>query len=746
MVLNFQKIENKEIGVSRIIPVLFSENLLKEHKKKLSPIYTESVKEVVQKEIKSFKSDSIFGKADKKKKIKLKKTDLIIQANVLKKMNQTLKFLVSNKNISETIYDYIMESILITNKKLKGRDDDYIIKLIYSFEKNKNETIEKEDVIENTVLCLKQFLQKRKYSQEHIMLKMPFLYHENNLINMWEQESYKPFQHQIDFIEILNHCKEKKITVINSSPIGSGKSVLQTYTCLHAHFQNASKIRERKIFVITCKNNYVIEEIARGCNVENKIGYWFYYKKKLVPSFFCNPIKKNGTPLFLKKQKCQRVEDQYEKFVDMYISMSNTTNMFQRNLSLPDVIFCTPDDCIELLESSFSEKYVNGLVIDEFLIPDFQDSLEKLLKFSYIEKLILLSASAPSTLNDFKIKHSDIYNQIQDSSVKYLYQEIIPSFINCSYTENGEAYNWLPTNEITSLKEIQKFGWYHWRFFSPLTLRDMMKYIGFESYEDLLTEEIGFKTMTQILEYVKKSMHDLSIEKDSLYLEKLKSYKPSRVLEGKKGDKWMIVCENPVHDLLETSKSFVGKTSSDIKTLIEKYEFSEITKNRQREELLKKFDSLKKSKNVEKDSFLIEVQELESEMQQLDSSEIILRSESNAFTYKNIKNVFGELVEEFGENNANALIMCMTEGYITPIEKCATYYNITNSKNFITKKIFVSPIMCFGTDMNLYGVCINCNVDPITLTQAFGRAGRNRKHIEVPVSAPLESLKKLMII
>ena len=201
-------------------------------------------------------------------------------------------------------------------------------------------------------------------------------------------------------------------------------------------------------------------------------------------------------------------------------------------------------------KSSFAEKYVRGLVIDEFLIPGFRNSLENMLQFSFIDKLILLSASAPSSFEDFRRQHKNIYERIQDSSVKYLYQEIIPSFIICSYYENGNVYNWLPTNEISSLKDIQYFGWYHLRFFSPFTLRDMMRHIGYESYDDFLDEDIGFQTMSEILKYIKNGMHNLSQEKDSLYLEKLKSYKPSRVLKGKKGDKWMIVCENPLKDLL----------------------------------------------------------------------------------------------------------------------------------------------------------------------------------------------------
>ena len=36
------------------------------------------------------------------------------------------------------------------------------------------------------------------------------------------------------------------------------------------------------------------------------------------------------------------------------------------------------------------------------------------------------------------------------------------------------------------------------------------------------------------------------------------------------------------------------------------------------------------------------------------------------------------------------------------------------------------------------------DIDDITLVQAFGRAGRTRKDIYVPVLAPLKSLQKLI--
>ena len=54
--------------------------------------------------------------------------------------------------------------------------------------------------------------------------------------------------------------------------------------------------------------------------------------------------------------------------------------------------------------------------------------------------------------------------------------------------------------------------------------------------------------------------------------------------------------------------------------------------------------------------------------------------------------------------------------------------------------------MAYGTDMNIYSVKVLENIDEITLVQAFGRAGRTRNDIYVPVSAPLQSLKKLLIL
>lgn len=72
------------------------------------------------------------------------------------------------------------------------------------------------------------------------------------------------------------------------------------------------------------------------------------------------------------------------------------------------------------------------------------------------------------------------------------------------------------------------------------------------------------------------------------------------------------------------------------------------------------------------------------------------------------------------------------------------YYKFVTQPSFKLKNIYVSPIMAYGTDMNIYGVKILDDIDSVTLVQAFGRAGRTRKDIYVPVVAPLESLKKLI--
>jgi hypothetical protein len=51
--------------------------------------------------------------------------------------------------------------------------------------------------------------------------------------------------------------------------------------------------------------------------------------------------------------------------------------------------------------------------------------------------------------------------------------------------------------------------------------------------------------------------------------------------------------------------------------------------------------------------------------------------------------------------------------------------------------------MAYGTDLDVRTVVCFDETDPITTTQAFGRAGRNRDCIEASVYAPRASVHRL---
>ena len=498
--------------------------------------------------------------------------------------------------------------------------------------------------------------------------------------------------------------------------------------------------------MITCKNRYVLEEIARGCNVENKIGYWFYYDNKIVPSYFCNPVRSNGRPVSLNKFDIADIDKQYEYFIDAYIKISNTSNKFQRNLSLPDVIFCNSNDCADLMSSTFAEKYITTIVIDEFLIPGFGTELREIVSFGFLERIILLSASAPRDLRGFQ--KLDIYSCLEGYRIKYQYEEIIPSFVRCYYYEEGDYVSWLPTNEIISLKDIKDFNWYHWRFFSPSVLKELMEHIAFPGFTDFLSEEVGFYSVSEMLEIVKKNMLSLSNSDDDLYLEMVKTFRSCGKLVSQKTGTWMIVCEDPFGKLRDADLVGEGNEINEIDVERMLYEFEE--KKRENSvknlDLVRRLESHKKSKNVDRLELFEEISEIEREIECMGKfDDVIFKNEVVSITSESLRKLFGELVESFDGVRANTLINEMFRGNILAMDSSPEYYKITNSKNFCLRRLFVSPIMCFGTDMNIYGVDIKESVDSVTLVQAFGRAGRNRKHVEVPVIAPLESLKNLVV-
>ena len=742
MAFNFAKIENKELGVSKIIPVLFSDNLLSGKKRQLCDLYLACIRETLKN---LYKEKFEYVIAETKNSKNKKKSDIIKKNNIILRTRSLVDQILAGKSRIMDIYDFILESILIINNRVTVRDA-YVIRVIYSYECLYKTSGFKEPLFLDLSLLLKKRFSKQ--TQGKIMVNMPSLYHSCNLINLWENnDSPNAFDHQVEFIRMLNdeNVEGSKTVIVNASPIGSGKSVLQTYTCLNSYYRNLGKIRNREIVLITCKNRYVLEEIARGCNVENKIGYWFYYDKKIVPSYFCNPVRNNGRPVSLNKFDIVEIEKQYEYFIDAYIKISNTTNKFQRNLSLPDVIFCNSCDCVDLVSSSFAEKYIKTIVIDEFLIPGFREELRNILSFEFFERIILLSASAPHSIDGFK--KLDIYNSLRAYHIKYQYEEIIPSFVRCYYYEEGGTVSWLPTNEITSLKDIKDFNWYHWRFFSPFVLKELMANIEFPGFEDFILKDVGFYSVMEMLEIIKENMLRLSMAEDELYLDRVRAFRSSEKFVSRKRDTWMIVCEDPFEKLCDFDEGQENKKLDiDVEKLLIDFEEKKKAISLKNLDLMKRLESHKKSKNADRLELLEEVSDIEREIELISKfDDVIFKNDIVSITSESMRKLFGELLESLGGERANRLINEMFKGNIIAMDSSPEYYKITNSKNFCLQRLYVSPIMCFGTDMNIYGVDIIDPVDSVTLVQAFGRAGRNRKHIEVPVIAPLESLRNLMV-
>lgn len=743
MAFNFAKIENKELGVSRIIPVLFSESLMAESTRKLCPLHLSCIRETLQSLFRDkfdyVIKDVVVGKKDGNKN---KKSDVIKRNNIIRRIRVLVEQILVGKGRLLDIYDFILESILIINEKITARDA-YVLRVMYSFECIYKTSDARESLFQDLVMRMRRRFGKK--TQGAIMAKIPSLYHSCNLLNLWDNsDSPTAFGHQLDFIRMMNEkgSGDARTVIVNASPIGSGKSVLQTYTCLSSYYKNLGKVRDREIIVITCKNRYVIEEIARGCNVENKIGYWFYYDKKIVPSYFCNPVRNNGKPMSLNKFDIPEVEDQYEYFVDAHIKISNTSNKFHRNLCLPDVIFCHSRDCVTLMSSSFAEKYVKTIVIDEFLIPGFDEELRDMVSFEFLEMVILLSASAPRDVEGFR--ELEIYKYLGNFQIKYQYEEIIPSFVRCYYYEEGETVGWLPTNDICSLRDIGRFNWYHWRFFSPFVLKELMEYISFPNFEDFLSADAGFFSIGEMLAVVKRNMFRLSVCDDAEYLGRVRAFRSSEKLVYRRRDTWMVVCEDPFERLVGAGE---GRTEThDVEKMLLDFEERKRENALRNVDLERRLESQRRSKNLDRQELLEEISEIEREIESASKFEdVIFKNDIVSISGESMRRLYGELSESWGRVNACSLINELFAGNILAMDSSPEYYKITNSRNFCLQRLFVSPIMCFGTDMNIYGVEITESVDAVTLVQAFGRAGRNRRHVEVPVIAPLESLRSLVV-
>lgn len=195
-------------------------------------------------------------------KIKLSKKDKIKYDNSLLKYSLFYNNVLQNKYIITSVYEYIIETLMIISNKIEI-PRSYILKLAFSYQY----LYQKYDFKLFKLFYKKLFKFIKKSDQMDIMNKFPEIYHSKNLIPIME-ETLEPFQHQKTFIEELTK-KEKKV-IINASPIGSGKTILQTATIMQNKSMGKNNIK-KNIILITCPNKVVLETVAQACNNENTI-------------------------------------------------------------------------------------------------------------------------------------------------------------------------------------------------------------------------------------------------------------------------------------------------------------------------------------------------------------------------------------------------------------------------------------------------------------------------------------------
>ena len=772
---NFTKIEDKSVGVSPVVPVIMRYinadtneeksptilsdtalqavlNVCRNKKLKLLDDYVESNK----------KTQHQHNQHNKKKKHKhaISKKDIIVQRNADLMVDKAYESISKNKHaVFSDITHYILQAVLICTDSSYASiiGCEHIIRICFTFD-----NLSKEGADYELFGYLASRLRSRTgiQSQFECMERYPHLYHSCNLIGVSESIQFRLFKHQKDFARLLR--KSTLDVIVNSSPVGSGKTVLQTFTAMLSHKKNAScRITENQVAIITCANRFVLEEIARCCNAENTVAYWFYYDGKLTPSLFCHPRRKNGSYHIIQKPGARNSsEEQYSYWVTKHYEIKNNKSSYNKIFYMPDVIFAMPVDALELLTSEFRDR-VWCVVIDEFMIPgsDMINTLDIIRAStssgSNITKLALLSASAPTDAKGFRSECSDIYNILQDTpyNIHVIFEEVIPSFIRFSDVNTGTG--WLPTNSLDPTRfeeQIRHFSWYHYRFFPPTVVQALRAIAG-------VTDGLCLEEQQQLVRPHFMSIKDM-IRDSREFLESLCSrdidtvkrvcaYVPPPTPAGTWKDlkNCMFICEDPVIRMRQLCADDIHEATE----LIAHHTDIEIANKKQHDDMCRALSSLKRMR--------FEDMSESSQERQQDLEEAINDMEKNCSVTVSIKNgvnriplphfisVFRDLTATkfFTKQDCDTLMTMLLKGCVlqhSSIPK--SYFKVSTSKNFITVSLFVSQSMAYGTDTAVSSVVCFEDMDAITTVQAFGRAGRSRDQIEVPVYAPIESCRKLV--
>lgn len=722
---DFSKIEDKSLQ-NPVVPILIQSNNnveLYDKDVNISTLNLYIIKELCEKK-KLKHLSSILKEMDTNLPKKMNKKDKIKKDNSLLKFDLFYNNVLQNKYIITSIYDYIIETCMIISGVIE-KPRSYCLKLGFSYE-----YLYKKYNFELFKLFYKKLYKfVKKSNQIDIMNKFPELYHSKNLMPLLE-ETLEPFNHQKEFIHLIKN-KNKKV-IINASPIGSGKTILQTATIMHNKSQD-----KRNIMLITCPNKVVLETVAQACNNENTIAYWFMYDNRLVPSYFCNPRrKKSKTPNSIQKCSDKDLYAQYSYYVDQYYKILNDP-MYIKNFYLPDVIFAVPEQALLLLQNERMNKMINKIVIDEFLIPSFHNLEEILTHSQDCNDIILLSASAPNSKELFVEKYPHIVNKLEDFQMEYIYEPIVPSFVYCK-NENDES--WLPTNELNAEnynEKIKTFNWYHYRFYPPQIIYEMKKEI-FDLDDNM--KKINYKSVNELIRESEEFLLSICDKSDEIK-NKICNFTLDLNLKNK-NKTWMIIANNPIEHLSK-EKSY----ETNIEDILLEFLKKKDERDKEKIDLLKQIESLEKctiKKGEDSMEHIHKKRELEDKLSDLECEvNVHIQNGVNSIKYETCIEIKKYLLEMYDKNTVNNIMIELFYGNIVYDIK-GPYYKYISSTSYTLKNIYVSPIMAYGTDMNIYGVKILDDIDSVTLVQAFGRAGRTRKDIYVPVIAPLESLQKLI--
>lgn len=838
MVFNFDKIEDSG---STQIPPIFSV-LITKMREQMEEMVTKNASDEISnlisylKIFKSFLTKNNCYKSSKLLNLNVpnigKKKDKLISNFLEQKLNLYYRSVMNNEYIVDTIIDYVVIIIMVYDNKISSHifSNEKYIQILFSISYVLQYCTLEEDIynlLYNVKLILekiilKNFNQKKLHSL-FCVINYPKFFHSKQLLNLLNN-TFIPFHHQIKYMKHVVKQNDFRQILICASPVSSGKSVNTITSCYYQSIKN-KKSSERKITLIFAPK-LVVDEIARGCNANPNIKYWYYYNHKLVPSKNCCMLLKNNRHYFFDKpnyyQEYLRLKDETDEEkipenLEYYIfreynyyknmrKKNINNNRMKKNLELPDVIFCNLD---ESNLSSFANDIlfnteIETIIIDEFLIPNHYKSIRnffsRLIVFQNLKKLILISASAPSSVELFQKEYSHLYSAVKvKHKLEYIYENILPCFTRVHVKDNNNFTTWLPHHIfLTQLergeKEISDFynfintlKWYHLRLYSPIIIGQMLnlceKELGitlfelpnFNTYTEIKSNFLNFDdyvknydnkaphSFIDLIFHFFMKLNDNMKNKDDLCV--ILKYSPKSFYvneidlnKKKQAQTWLYVnSSNFIQDKLNDN-DFVNNKFNEMNEILRITNKNvDDLKNEAKIMQIKMNSELKDKKLKKKEKEMnIDVMELKEKsflaQKELDSLNSNINNYIIAFGYLNnitinnfnmLTKVFKDFFD-FSTRKIYVLIYFLLEGHILYIDDRRFEKYIQEHKIKINS-ININYEDVFGTDFDIYGIHIENCPDLVTLVQALGRIGRSRKYIEVPAIID-ENSKKLLLL